>query len=223
MYQVVYDGHTWIDYACRFPPPEYGNQHGTSLWGSSPTNVWGTGVQGALFRYSGDHWDYWIFQHSGIPFDLDSLWGTSASNIYAVGERGSILHYDGSTWVQQATDLTVQRLNAVWGSGPSDIFAVGDWGVILHFNGTAWTVMNSDSLAHLYGVWGNSATNVYAVGSEGIIFHYNGAAWSAENSHTTMDLYSVWGPPGGFPVWAAGSGSQILVLEYRTYLVNVIR
>ncbi len=218
MYQLIYDGQAWFDYACRFPPSEFGSQTSTSLWGSSPTAVWGTGVQGVLFRYNGSHWNDWIFQHSGIPFDLDDLWGTSAANIYAVGERGSMLHYNGSAWVPVASIPTLQRLNAVWGSGANDIFAVGDWGTILHYNGTAWSLMNSGVFTHLYDVWGSSASNVYTVGSEGTVLHYDGVGWSGENVQTSMDLYAVWGAPEGLPVWAGGSGNQILVLEYRTWI-----
>jgi hypothetical protein len=125
--------------------------------------------------------------------------------------------------LQQVANLTMQRLNAVWGSGPSDIIVVGDWDEILHFNGSAWSEMESGTLAQLYGVWGNSASNVYAVGTQGTILHYNGTAWSAQDSRTSMDLYSVWGPPSGFPVWAGGSGSQILSLDYRNYTPLIVR
>ena len=220
-YMLHYDGQSWTDYACKFAPPEFGNQIGTSLWGSSPTDIWGTGVQGGLFRYDGPY--EWIFQASGTPFDLTDLWGTSSDHIFAVGERGSIYRYNGAAWSPQTGIPTIQRLNAVWGSDPNDIFAVGDWGVILHFNGAAWSVMNNASLAHLYGVWGTSASNVYAVGSEGTILHYNGSVWSPENSHSDMDLYAVWGLPEGWPVWAAGSGSQILVREFRAFVPDVNR
>lgn len=220
-YILHFDGQSWTDYACRFAPSEFGNQIGTSLWGSSPTDIWGTGVQGTLFRYNGAQ--DWIFQASGISFDLVDLWGTSSDNIYAVGERGSIFRYNGAVWSPQTGIPTIQRLNAAWGSGPNDIYAVGDWGVILHFNGIQWSARSSGTYAHLYGVWGTSASNVYAVGSEGTILHYNGSVWSPENSHSDMDLYAVWGLPGGWPVWAGGSGSQILVREYRTFVPDVNR
>ena len=121
-----------------FYPPNTATRSAPRCGCPVQSTVWGTGVQGALFRYSGGHWEDWIFQHSGIPFDLADLWGTSAANIYAVGQRGSILHYNGSAWVPETSIPTLQRLNAAWGSSASDIFAVGDLGTIVHYNGSAW-------------------------------------------------------------------------------------
>ncbi len=68
---------------------------GSSVWGSSATDVFAVGLGGRILHYDGNTWSA---QASGRAVWLKGVWGSSATDVFAVGEDSTILHYDGSDW-----------------------------------------------------------------------------------------------------------------------------
>jgi hypothetical protein len=163
------------------------------VWGSSATNVFVTGSEGAIVHFDGA---IWTSQTSGTDYEILDVWGSSSTNVYGAvgdddtGQVGAILNYDGVSWTHAVTD--VPYLTGIWGSSSSDVFAVGRWGTILHFNGHEWNEQVSGTTENLWDVWGSSPTNVFAVGSAGTILYYDGTSWSPLISGTSVDLRGVW-------------------------------
>ena len=68
------------------------------VWGSSATDVFAVGDNGAIMHYDGTTWST---MSSGTTNDLNAVWGNSATDVFAVGDNGTIVHYDGTTWPSQ--------------------------------------------------------------------------------------------------------------------------
>lgn len=173
------------------------------VWGTSPTDVYACGSDGAVICYDGISW---APMSSNTTSDLYSLWGDSADDIFAVGESGIILHYDGTSWSTMAKPLT-GHLKGVWGSAPDNVFAVGNSGTILSYNGTGWDVMASGTASHLSDVWGSAANNVFAAGNNGLILNYDGMVWT-EVAAGHPNIAGIWGSASD--AFAVGNGGTIL-------------
>jgi hypothetical protein len=200
---------TTLGWVLESPLP--GGNSVSSVWGSSPSDVFAVGTDGTILHYDGSTWSAMV---SGTANDLYSIWGSSHSDIFAVGWNGTILHYDGSAWSTMSSGTT-SNLADVWGSSPSDVFAVGWDGAILHYDGSTWSAMSSTSNC-LCGVWGSSPSDVFAVGISGTILHYNGSSWSPMVSGTTMELDGVWGSSSS-DVFIVGIGGTILHYNGSTW------
>ena len=67
------------------------------IWGTSPSNIYALGQDGAILHYDGTAW---TAETSGTTEKLNAIWGVTETNIYAVGENGTLLHKTaaGTTW-----------------------------------------------------------------------------------------------------------------------------
>jgi hypothetical protein len=171
----------------------------TSIWGSSPTDVWMTGDNSQLANYErgktmhgtlsdadagsayGQYADSltWTSVDSQSNVTLDSIWGSSAADVWAVGAVGTIRHIvPGDIRWEKVASPTIASLHSVWGTGPNDIWAVGDSGTILHWDGTSFTSSTAQfplgNKPNLYAVWGSGPDDVW-IGGEQILLHYTGA------------------------------------------------
>jgi len=186
----------------------------TDVWGTSPSNFYAVGLDGAIGHYDGTHWSAVMTGTSedpggvcGTSYDLKSVWGTSSGDVFVVGENG-ILHYDGTDWSEVSMSLSL-TLYGVWGTSASDVYAVGSFGRILHYDGTSWSQMTSVTRPMLRGVWGISSSDIFAVGDSGTILHYDGTSWSEMASGTSPVLGGVWGTSSS-DVFAVGGTGTIL-------------
>jgi hypothetical protein len=69
------------------------------IWGTSSTDVFAVGANGAVLHYDGNTWDS---MPTGVKYGLTGVWGSSGTDVFAVGTYGMIL-YPGkqstcSTW-----------------------------------------------------------------------------------------------------------------------------
>jgi hypothetical protein len=169
----------------------------SSVWGTSPSDVWSVGQGGKTFHTSvarpvdGGDGDAgivdaggavapgWIGIDSQTKQDLLAVWGSSKDDIWTVGRRGTIRRYlaGAPSWEVVQAGAT-EDLHGVWGSAEDDVWVVGDYGTILHFDGTGWQISKAalpvGVKPHLYGVWGSAKDDVWIVG-EGIVLHFTGA------------------------------------------------
>ncbi|AKU94962.1 Type IV fimbrial biogenesis protein PilY1 [Labilithrix luteola] len=155
------------------------------IWGTSASDVWVVGENGAVRRSKGPVGDGGAEQWSTMETtrttaDLHGIWGSSASDVWIVGDRGTIRHWsnDASQSWAIVPSSTTRDLRAVWGTGPSDAWAVGDGGTILHWDGASWrsvtTTLPAGSQLRLNGVWGSGLDDVWVVG-EAVALHFGSA------------------------------------------------
>jgi len=118
-----YDGAAWNPMDRKFL--------GSSLWGSSPVDVYAVDGYGpGAYHYDGHSWSH---QYPVTPQrTYGAVSGTSASNVFMVGEGGSVSHYDGSAWEAQNSGTDYDLVD-VWVASTTDVFILG---VSMTFEGT---------------------------------------------------------------------------------------
>ncbi|MFA3784183.1 hypothetical protein ABRY23_14075 [Melioribacteraceae bacterium 4301-Me] len=135
----------------------------SSIWGSSPQDVWAVGAGGTeydrLWHYDGSKWS--AYKKEWINIGGETLYGFSANDVWMGGSGGwgdgqgaaAIWHYDGSKWsknfVYNVEGAYRSEVDDIWGDRPDDIYACGTigylvdgkdvWrGFILYYNGSTW-------------------------------------------------------------------------------------
>lgn len=109
----------------------------SSIWGSSPTDVWigsdtglyhGEGSSSATLAFAA------ITSLPGDPTPITSVWGTGPDDVWAVGPRsggashaGRVLHYTGSAAGWSLDDASAEPIEytRVWGSANSGPWLAG--------------------------------------------------------------------------------------------------
>lgn len=137
----------------------------TDVWGSSPSDVYGTTSDGRLW-----HWDgagVWKVTTVQSPTALNAVWGTSSSNIYTVGDGGVVYRYNGSTW-QSIRLPTRNNLYAVWGTSANNVFVGGAGNALYRWDGTSWTAEKLPQGQQIFSFW-NDGINTYLTGAGGLI------------------------------------------------------
>lgn len=128
-----------------------------SIWGSSPTDVWGAGfsedVRDCLWHYDGISWKR---ATEGTPITelgngskiVGGVWGTAQNDIWAFGGRlfsnpertePFVMHYDGSQWIEVLGDKSKMP------DGFTDIYGIGKD----HF----WVSSSDHVCEYKNGVW----------------------------------------------------------------------
>ncbi len=82
-----------------------------SIWGSSPTDVWGAGYTGlsknCLWHYDGTKWSRVVWNYDNGPKILGGVWGTAQNDVWTFGTRITgnpdasepfVMHFGGYHW-----------------------------------------------------------------------------------------------------------------------------
>jgi hypothetical protein len=159
-----------------------------AVWGSSSTDVFVAGDDGAILHWDGSSWSQrWVSNLSAR-----AIWGSSSKHVFVVGggsnvlrsdtgydKQGSLLlHYDGTEWRPQASSIALPYLLAVYGVGGSsatDIYFVGGstrWSeafpVIQRFDGSSFGLGALLNDSHPFSdVWATS-DGVFAVNYQNV-------------------------------------------------------
>lgn len=153
----------------------------TTVYASSPNDVWAAGSAGTVIRYDGQ---CWIGQAVPTTERLWSVAGYSPNNIWAVGDAGTILRFDGTSWEKQESGVN-WNLKGVSALDGAHVWVAGSGGV-LFFDGSTWNVQwrknASGIFTGLNGVSALDAEHVWAVGSadggfSASILFFDGKAW----------------------------------------------
>jgi hypothetical protein len=217
---LSFDGKSWSSIPTGTASPL------NAIWGSSPSDLFAVGDNGAIVHYDGLAWSAMT---SGTTAALNAVFGTSSKNVYAVGgtlptaypapgPTHALLHYDGKAWSKvdlppSAVFALSGRLSGVWGSGADDIWVVGFFGGMLHFDGTQWAIVPSGTTFALASVWGTAKDDVWAVagGAWGVssLLHYDGKGWSHLPFQTGMRPLQRVRPVAANDVWVAGPNAVL--------------
>ncbi len=176
-----YDGTSWT---LQTPSGQDKCSNISSVWGSSASEVFASGLHGLVLRRAGGKWQiisdynakYWSWNFHG-------LWGTSPTNVFSaaklgkvtsVTRMGAVFRYDGAALTKSLPDLKKAQLGSVWGTSPTDVYAVGQNFTIQRYDGAKWSAMatgaKGDDRGDLFSVGANKAGDVYAVGKYGTIY-----------------------------------------------------
>jgi hypothetical protein len=158
-----------------------------AVWGSSQTDVFAVGRNGAIVHYDGTAW---TAESPGRAGHLYDVWGSGPNNVYGVGETGLVMDYDGASW--DSTVFSSQYdFHAIWGSGPTYLSVCGGGGKMMRYDAGSWQWIDSDTTNALNGLDGSGIANIYAVGQTGTIVRDDGTSWAAATSPTSENLNDV--------------------------------
>lgn len=192
----------------------------SSVWATSPTDVWASGGYRALEHYDGSTWT-----PANLPWQAANQYevlGFGSNDVYTAGQaygpgEGEVLHWDGSSW--SPIYSTNSELIAMWGSSPSNLYVVGD-GRLVHFDGSTWTdiptgLSTGYNVDRIQSIWGTTGTTHHHRGSgidvwmgayHGRILHYDGTSVTIA---ATLPVWAInWingtGPNDIFAVGSSG-------------------
>jgi hypothetical protein len=130
------------------------------VWGSSTSDIWAVGSNGAVRHYNGSKWSI-VPQTAAPTAALYGVFGPNATDIIAVGD-GTVVQYSGGSWSLPIGANKVGVLRAIHGrQGTGIAFAVGDSGAIVQrLPDGSWAKMPSGvGTTHLKGIWCNPSSN----------------------------------------------------------------
>ncbi len=135
----------------------------TSVWGSSPSDVYICGhnsmaIEGKLWHYDGSILEE-IKLSEKLPLighDLTKVFGFSKNDVWVIGGQGVpdprhivgtvetplIVHFDGVNWKEYMLNFYKDHtpgLLGINGDRPDNLWVCGFDGLVAHFDGTKWT------------------------------------------------------------------------------------
>ncbi len=160
----------------------------SSIWGSSPTDVWGAGftedVRNCFWHYDGTKWSraVWntpITEYGNGSKSVGGVWGTAQNDVWAFGGRlrsnpetiePFIMHYDGSQWKEVTGDVTQMpigftdiypiRKNHFWISSSDHVseYKDGLW--------KKYSIAENYFIQSIEGIGGSVYLTAYPIGSD---------------------------------------------------------
>ena len=172
----------------------------TSIWGSSPNDVYVCGHSsyqsaGKIWHWNGAFWTDYTFiyynafqNYDPIYWDPVQIFGFGQSDVWIVGKR------DTSTTLQQTRN-----------------------GFALHYTGTGWTSFPFQSALGFYSVGGLSSSDLW-VGGIGQIHHYDGQTWQTTAFSDSITVFTIKVSPQN-DVYSAGwvLNQTPLLIHYRKW------
>ena len=163
-------------------------QYVDKLWGSSPSDIYAVGINGAIAHYDGARWRR---IESGTTVNIQDIWGASfdtrgihlqtilavASNRSAVPQGRNVLSIQGTRVALIDDNGLAMDLSAVWFIPGWKYFLTGS-GVYISPDGTNWRRDTSQPSFYANAIRGQAANDIMIAGSYGVISHYNGSRWT---------------------------------------------
>lgn len=176
-------------------PQERGVTELNAIGGSSGSDIWAVGTQGAYHPLA-LHWDGTAWSEVPVPrpaqASFSSVYASSPTNAWAVGDANGARyaeHWNGHTWKRVAVDEPDgSTLYDVDATSAADVWAVGEVVVRslnVHWDGSEWTRVDSPNphtVSTLYDVSADQRDDAWAVGVNGhnsITLHWDGTDWTS--------------------------------------------
>jgi hypothetical protein len=153
--------------------PNPGSSSWSSVWGSTPAEMFAVGTAGGLSTLSDYHAGWVPAAGPTLTADLTSVHGTGAGaslEVWAVGAQGTVVRRQGG---QPFTFVSapMSDLRDVWVGSAQEVWAVGTFGSAWRFNGGDWAELPAP-VRDLRRIYGMADAGVWAVGAGGaILFH----------------------------------------------------
>lgn len=165
------------------------------IWGTSSSNLYIVGSNGAIAHYNGSEWQK---LESGVTMDLHDIFGATDKKsgemqILAVGSSNSpfshsLLHLQGNVVKALPTTPISYELKGVWFSSNQHYYLVGD-GLYekTSISESYWrNIPGSITNYHLSAIDGNSTNDLFVVGAFGEVLHFNGQNWLSFRNITSL-------------------------------------
>jgi hypothetical protein len=181
-----------------------------SVWGSSASDVWATGVQGVAVHYVGGKWSVQSPASTGLIWSVS---GTSAGNVYAIDSNGALFHFDGTSW--SATSWTgagiyeqcifVDGAGTAWIGGSQS----GNSSMALYRATSSVSLVGTAPVGSLAtggacGVWAISPTDVWLSGLS--VSHYDGSSLTQVSGVAAATVWAY-----GSNAVFAGAGATVSI------------
>jgi hypothetical protein len=213
----VWNGATWTEPAF---PSTFALE---AISGSSSTDIWVAGGDGALVHWDGSIWstNWKGGAASFIPMTPVCRSGTyrNANDAWIVGNmtNGSTSsfvpfasHWDGTSWTPSIIG-DAAGLADIWSAGPNDTYASGEIdsespaGVLVHWDGSDWSILgSSDKLSDCTAIWADSTDDVWACCGNGVL-HWDGKLATPIRFGDEVLYTGIWGS-SATDVYVAGGG-----------------
>lgn len=180
-----FNGNTWKENS------DTGGSNFKSIWGSKPTGMWVTGVNGigsysqpAVMEYLWrDNWN--VIMTDPKKRFFCSIWGVSKNEMYFGGENGQVVRLHNLYFIDLPRVPTDKIICSLWGTDGNNLYAVDTGGGAFWFNGGVWHPIKGDCKTKFRAVSGSSASDVYLVGhpfplpenQDESVFHFDGKKW----------------------------------------------
>lgn len=176
-----------------------------TVFGTSPSDVWVTGEEGALARFDGEGWH-------GFPTALNTplrgLHGNGPGNVWAVGPH-AVLRFDGEAWVE-LLHVPEETLLDIWVSPRGEAWIAGhsnrdDRALVRSWDGVSWQTYVLETALTFWAVWGSSDGVIYIAGTafdgSGVVLRGN-ADGVVPSGYAGPSVRDVWGTSSD-DVWVA--------------------
>ena len=165
----------------------------STVWGTSPTDVWLGGGAGPNRRILA-HWDgkSWIRTDESAGTQVLQIAGTARNGLWAVAHLGQVLRLDGGIWssVEPPAGSTITGL---WVAAPDEVwfaaFGSTGGGQVHWLRQGSWETFVPSGADYYYAVWGSSPSDVWAVGISAA--HWDGTLWSSVALPTKASLNRI--------------------------------
>jgi hypothetical protein len=174
-------------------------QYVDKLWGSSPSDIFAVGINGAIAHYDGVRWRR---LESGTTLDVYDIYGTrnlrtGETEIYAVAAK-QFVTFDRrilrvrSSGVEAVSDSTIPySLHGVWfkGGGPYYVVGSGIYRKRDPMRSGPWQWLHPGVTPYYtYAIRGNDVNDIFICGSYGELLHFNGIQF---RSHQNVPRFSA--------------------------------
>jgi len=208
---IHYDGVKWSEH-------KVSGRALTSVWGSSPSDIWVGGRDGLIHHFNGSVWQRVALDSSlqslDYPLQILSIGGFSGADVYATAAKPDqvppidstviyLYHFNGEGWSREDSLLSTVGLDR-WQFGPrlrmigSALYSAG--GGVFRKEAGGWLRLLDDR--RVGAVAGVSGDNLFAAGNK--VYHYNGVDWYLYRQ--LPDFNAI-----GTSVWT--DGTEVFVVE----------
>jgi hypothetical protein len=183
----------------------------TSVWGSSPTDVWAVGAKGVILHDEGGGFGEAV---SPTTSDLFLVHGSAPGDAWAIGADGVILRLQGQTW-SVFDQPSGSNWSGLFARAPEDAWLVGSDGVgsvVKHWDGAAWSKASVPA-GDYKSVWASGPNDLFLLDYFSTLQHWDGTSLTPQTlSHVGM-VDAVWAT-GPDDVWACGSYNYTIGFEH---------
>jgi hypothetical protein len=199
-----WNGSSWNTYELGTSDAGIGNPGPSTLWGSSPDDVWAGAFDGA-YHFTGGSWT----TVPGLPAGMEvvGVWGTASDDVWfllsgVISGAGTeaLYHWNGTALSQAHVTLDQYFNNALAGWSPSrnEAFIVGFDGLLLHGLSGNWESVRSGWQEAVFAIYALEGGDVW-IGGVGIDLKPTLRRWDGSAFHPVNSLPSTCTSSTGSP------------------------
>ncbi len=163
------------------------------MWGTSGSNIYCVGRNGAIYHFDGSTWQKLV---SGTTADIQDIWGKgqtvlAVASLLNYGRGLDLLKIDGLSVTKLDTSGLPLSLNGIWFDLGKRFYVTGN-GVYhkANLSEARWQSDDTHPLLYKDRIRGNRWNDVWISGSGGLMSHYNGSNWKHYTGKELPQLYA---------------------------------